>query len=91
MKRKHVARLAGVAVVFGWVICAVRYATVGGGAYNGDIFVPLLLLAVALSAGAGLSIAQAWNGASGTVAAMCLSVLAIAAILVLALAIGLRG
>ena len=74
-----------------WGVCIERYARVGGGSYNNGIFVPLLLLALALTTVAGFVSLEVWQGRSRAVTAAAVAVPAVVFILVLALAIGLRG
>jgi hypothetical protein len=62
-----------------------------GGSYNDGVFVPLLLLAVAFTTIAGMNIGRAWGQARGAAAAGLSAVPAVAVVLVLAVAIGLRG
>jgi hypothetical protein len=86
-----VAGSSGVVLFAAWGACAERYATVGGGAYNDGVFVPLLMLAFALSTVAGFVTVRSWRGESGGAVAALAVLPAVAVVLLLALAIGLRG
>lgn len=78
-------------VLASWGICALSYATQGGGAYNGGLFAIFILVAAVLTLWAAMLVVSAWLGEAPVVAAAPVSVLASASILWLALAIGLRG
>lgn len=88
---RAIAGSSAIAVLAAWAVCVERYATVGGGSYNSDIFVPLLLLAFGLTAVSGFVAIQAWRGTSSAAVAGIVSALTVVVILLLALAIGLRG
>ena len=83
--------MSAAAVVGSWAICALSYATRGGGAYNGGLFAVFILVAAVLTIWAAGLVVLAWSGEASVLAAAPVSVLAAASILWLALAIGLRG
>lgn len=83
--------LSAAVVVASWGICALSYATQGGGSYNGGLFAIFIWIAALLTVSAGALVVRAWTGASSVLTAAPVSVLAAASILWLALAIGLRG
>jgi hypothetical protein len=91
MTRRLILLLSGAMVVGSWGICAVSYATQGGGSYNGGLFATFILVAAALTISAAALVVRAWQGESSVAAAAPVSVLAAASVLWLALAIGLRG
>ena len=78
-------------VLASWGICAVSYATQGGGAYNGGFYAIFVLVAAILTIWAAMLVVSAWVGEAAVLAAAPVSVLAAASVLWLALAIGLRG
>jgi hypothetical protein len=85
--------LSAALVVASWVICALGYATQGGG---GDAGIVLFLVAAVLTVAAAALVAAAlvvrtWRGSVPVLAAAPVSVVASLSILWLALAIGLRG
>jgi hypothetical protein len=77
-------------VLASWAICALRYATDGGGAYSG-VFALFVLVAAVFTTWAAMLVVRAWQGQSSVLVAAPVSVLASASVLWLALAIGLRG
>jgi hypothetical protein len=74
-----------------WVLCAISYATDGGGSYDAGVFALFGLLAVGLTVVAAIAIGEAWKGTRAMAAAPALSTLAVASVLWLALALRLRG
>jgi hypothetical protein len=64
------AGTSGVALLAAWGVCVARYATAGAGDYNGGVFIPLLMLAVVLTAVAGLAAVRSWKEESGAAAVM---------------------
>lgn len=78
-------------LVAAWVLCAVSYATHGGGSDDAGDFTLFGLVAVALTTAAGIAISEAWKRGRGIVAAPALAVLAVASVLWLALALRLGG
>jgi hypothetical protein len=91
MQRRLVLVLSAAAVVASWGVCALSYATRGGGAYNGGLFAVFISVAAVLTIWAAGLVVLAWSGEASVLAAAPVSVLAAASILWLALAIGLRG
>lgn len=83
--------LSAAAVMASWGVCALSYATRGGGAYNGGLFAVFILVAAVLTIWAAGLVLLAWSGEASVLAAAPVAVLAAASILWLALAIGLRG
>ena len=80
------------AIVLGsWAICARTYAVEGGGAYNGALFVLLILVAASFTLGSAITVVGAWRTEVKPLAATLVSVLAAASILLLAVAINSRG
>jgi hypothetical protein len=88
---RAVSGSSAVALLAAWGACAERYATVGGGAYNDGVFIPLLMLAVALTTVTGFATVRSWKGESGAAVVALAALPAVAVVLLLALAIGLRG
>jgi hypothetical protein len=76
--------MAGVAAV------AARFATDGGGSY-GDIFFPFAIVDVALLAWSFAALRQFRRGATAAFHPLIASALTLIALLLFALAIGLRG
>jgi hypothetical protein len=91
MQRRLVLVLSAAAVLASWGICALSYATQGGGAYNAGLFVAFILVAAVLTIWATWLVVLAWTGEASVLAAAPASALAAMSILWLALAIGLRG
>lgn len=91
MVGRGVPVMSALVVTSAWVVCAISYATDGGGSYNDGVFSMFALLAVALTTGSAIAITEAWKGTRGMVVAPLLSAFAVAAILWLALALRLRG
>jgi hypothetical protein len=91
MWRRLTLVLSAVVVLASWAICALSYATRGGGAYNGGLFVIFIFVAAIFTIWSAMLVVGAWQGESSVLAAAPVSVLAAASILWLALAIGLRG
>ena len=78
-------------VAAAWALCAISYATDGGGSYNGGVFALFGFVAVGLTAAAAIAISEAWKGTRAMVAAPALSILAVASVLWLSVALRLRG
>jgi hypothetical protein len=79
-------------IVGAWAICALTYAEDGGGGYNGGQFAILILIAAAATIWAGTRLARGWLQTKRTaVGTLLVSVFAVAAIVLLALAIRGRG
>ncbi len=91
MSRRLIHVTSSVLVLASWGICALIYATDGGGAYNGGLFAILIAVAALLTVWAGAAVVRAWQGGSSVLAAAPISVLASASILLLAVAINSRG
>jgi hypothetical protein len=91
MWRRLTLVLSAAVVLASWAICAVSYATRGGGAYNGGLFAIFIVVAAIFTIWSAMLVVGAWQGESSVLAAAPVSVLAAASILWLALAIGLRG
>jgi hypothetical protein len=91
MWRRLTLVLSAAVVLASWAICAVSYATRGGGAYNGGLFAIFIVVAAIFTIWSAMLVVGAWQGESSVLAAAPVSVLAAASILWLALTIGLRG
>ena len=91
MWRRLILVLSAVLVLATWGLCALSYATQGGGSYNGGLFTIFIAVAVALTIWAGMLVVRGWRGEVSVLAAPPVSILAGASILWLAVAIGLRG
>jgi hypothetical protein len=91
MWRRLTLVLSAAVVLASWAICALSYATRGGGAYNGGLFAIFILVAAIFTIWSAMLVVGAWQGEASALAAAPVSVLAAASILWLALAIGLRG
>jgi hypothetical protein len=91
MWRRVILGLSASVVLASWGICAISYATRGGGAYNGGLFAIFILGAGILTIWAAMLVVSAWTGEAAVLVAAPVSILAAASILWLALAIGLRG
>jgi hypothetical protein len=83
--------VSSIVVLASWAICALSYATQGGGGYNGGLFAIFILVAAAFTAAAAALVVGAWRDQVSVLAAAPVSVVASASILWLAVAIGLRG
>jgi hypothetical protein len=88
--RQTLLALSAALVVGSWGLCAFQYATKGGGGYGGD-WASLILVAAVLSISAPALLVRAWSGRGSVIAAVPVSILAAASILLLAVAIGARG
>jgi hypothetical protein len=88
----RIAAAVSAAMVMGaWVLCAISYATDGGGSYNTGVFTLFGLLAVGMTTVAAIAISKAWKGTRAMVAAPVVSMFAVASVVWLALALRLRG
>ena len=83
--------LSAAVVLASWALCALSYATRGGGGYNGGLFAIFIFVAAIFTLWSAMLVVAAWQRESSVLAASPVSVLAAASILWLALAIGLRG
>ena len=90
MQRVTVTGVCALFVIAGVAVVAARFATDGGGSY-GDIFFPLGIVDVALLGWSIAALRQFRRGATAAFHPLLASVLTLIALLLFALAIGLRG
>ena len=59
--RRLTLLLSAALVLASWGVCALSYATQGGGAYNGGLFTIFIVVAAVLTGWAGMVVLRGWR------------------------------
>jgi hypothetical protein len=79
--RRLILVVSSIVVLASWGICALSYATRGGGGYNASLFAIFILVAAVLTVTAAALVVGAWQDEVSVLAAAPVSVIASASIL----------